>query len=173
MVRPTDLQFMWCDGNTEIEPLMRMFLDNISAEYISHSELQGKRAISRHEWADDIDAVIRDELLARTQANPSAHGQEQSLMAVLSSGTRIIGILLVDFRYDSQQPYCIIEDMIIDKSERGGGYGAQFMRWIVSECENRGIHRLFLESGINNERAHTFFENQGFNPVSVVMMKEI
>jgi GNAT superfamily N-acetyltransferase len=45
--------------------------------------------------------------------------------------------------------------------------------WIAAEARAHGIRRLFLESGANNERAHAFFEREGFRPTSVVMMKSL
>jgi len=32
---------------------------------------------------------------------------------------------------------------------------------------------LFLESGIQNDRAHHLFERMGFRPVSMVMMQDL
>jgi len=43
----------------------------------------------------------------------------------------------------------------------------------AAEARLRDIRRLFLESGLQNERAHHFFEQEGFHAVSVIMMRSL
>ncbi len=53
---------------------------------------------------------------------------------------------------------------------------AQFfavLDWITAEAMRFGCARLFLESGVQNHRAHEFFEREGFAICSVVMMKPL
>jgi N-acetylglutamate synthase-like GNAT family acetyltransferase len=46
------------------------------------------------------------------------------------------------------------------------------MKWIIARAMDAGINRIFLESGLGNDRAHGFFEHLGFHQVSVVMMAD-
>lgn len=70
-------------------------------------------------------------------------------------------------------PYTEIEDMMVAPDFRGHGVGHAFMEWISGESLKRNIQRIFLESGITNEHAHHFFDQVGFNKVSVVMLKTL
>ena len=51
--------------------------------------------------------------------------------------------------------------------------GKAILDWIADEARRREIGRLFLESGVRNERAHHLFEHEGFHVVSVVMMRSL
>ena len=85
------------------------------------------------------------------------------------------GILAVSFvTFESQWvPHAVIEDLVVDLGRRNTGVGKAVMDWIASEARARDIHRLILESGLKNERAHEFFEREGFVTCSKVMMREL
>jgi N-acetylglutamate synthase-like GNAT family acetyltransferase len=88
-------------------------------------------------------------------------------------GRRIVGIALVTISRNSVVPFGVIEDIIIDKRMRDLGRGETIMNWIADQMRRARVRRLFLESGVGNERAHHLFEAIGFKPVSVVMMREL
>jgi GNAT superfamily N-acetyltransferase len=79
----------------------------------------------------------------------------------------------VSFFLAAPVPYGILEDMVIDQNQRAAGVGMAVLDWIFREARSAGCSRLYLESGISNDRAHHFFEREGFHPVSVVMMKKL
>jgi GNAT superfamily N-acetyltransferase len=80
---------------------------------------------------------------------------------------------LVTFSRAAAVPFCILEDIVIDSQRRAGGYGKQCLDWLYGQCRARGYTRVFLESGIDNHRAHNLFKREGFGAVSVVMMKQL
>jgi len=84
-----------------------------------------------------------------------------------------VAVFLVSFSRAAAVAYTEIEDMMVAAGARGSGIGHQFMQWIAAESSQRGIKRLFLESGITNDHAHEFFEEIGFEKISVVMMKSL
>ena len=45
--------------------------------------------------------------------------------------------------------------------------------WIERGAVNAGAADIFLESGIDNEEAHGFFERNGFSVVSKVILKKL
>jgi hypothetical protein len=49
------------DKRSDAHTLARFFHRNLSSEYISHSELQGRRAIGPYEWVPDIENVLCSE----------------------------------------------------------------------------------------------------------------
>jgi N-acetylglutamate synthase-like GNAT family acetyltransferase len=56
---------------------------------------------------------------------------------------------------------------------RSKGAGQVLLDWIQQELRRDGIRYLFLESGIRNTQAHSFFKKQGFSPVSLNMIKTL
>lgn len=164
----------WCRDTAQVDAAARLFSSNLTAAYISHSELQGPRAIAPGKWHPDIARIIREDLAARIGAAEDAPvGGQTQLAAILENDDRMVGVFFVTFSRDGAVPYAVLEDMVVEVDARGKGYGSFFMEWINQECLKRGIKRQFLESGIENHDAHHLFEKQGFKQVSVVMMKEI
>lgn len=167
-------RFEWCRSAERARALAALFSRGLTRSYISHSELQGPRALSPTQWAPDISAVLDADLQGRVD-NPldAPAGGQTMLAAGLTVDGADVGVFLVTFSRAGRVPFAILEDIVIAPDERGHSHGAHFLRWIEGECAKRGIGRLFLESGVTNDHAHHFFEEHGFEKVSVVMMKEI
>jgi len=54
--------------------LAGFFAQHVGPEYISHSELQGPRALSSDRWRDGLPEILREEIeprLAQTEVAPS------------------------------------------------------------------------------------------------------
>ena len=168
-----EFNFHWCRDAARARRLARLFSDNLTSSYISHSELQGRRAISPDQWVGNLAEVIEADLLGRI-VNPldAAPGEMTTLTAHLTENGTDIAVFLVTFSRTAHHPYAILEDMMVDPKVRSHGHGSRFLRWIEAECARRGISRMFLESGITNDHAHHFFEREGFKKVSVVMMRD-
>ncbi|MBV6489474.1 MAG: GNAT family N-acetyltransferase [Pseudorhodoplanes sp.] len=162
------------DSRSDAKSLARLFQNSISAAYISHSELQGPRAVRADEWVANVKDVFFHEISERLkeprQSFPS--GQNWKGIIEVHDGDALVGLAFVTLSHDAAVPYGIIEDIVVDKSRRSGGLGEQIMRWIFAQMEAAGIRRQFLESGIGNESAHHLFERLGFKTVSVVMMRD-
>jgi GNAT superfamily N-acetyltransferase len=163
------------DDSSNLEALSQLFAQGLTSQYISHSELQGYRATSPGRWAKNIRSILRDEIRARLKQPRRSFPRYRNWRGVVQAleGQRLVGIALITISRDSVIPYGVIEDIVIDKEKRSGGRGEAILQWITNQMLNAGITRLFLESGVKNERAHHLFENLGFKPVSVVMMREL
>ena len=53
-------------------------------------------------------------------------------------------------------------DLVIDKSYRGQGIGAQILSRLANWAREQGCHRIELNSAFHRKYAHAFFEHQGF-----------
>lgn len=170
---PRVVRFDWCRDAAQARRLARIFSENVTPSYISHSELQGFRAISPTQWSENIAGQLEADVVSRI-SNPldaPADGQTLLAAALVVDGVET-GVFLVTFSRNAARAFAILEDMMVLPSARSHGYGSQFLEWITKECASRGIRRMFLESGIENDHAHHFFEREGFEKVSVVMMRE-
>lgn len=170
----TSLAIKWCSDPARAEELARFFVQNIDTDYISHSELQGPRALSPDEWQNSLQEILQDEIASRLTAaqQSTAEGMGQPVLIAERDGA-LTGLSLVTFAKDAPVPFAIVEDLVVDRACRGKGMGKMILEWIANEARKRNIKRLFLESGVRNENAHHFFKDNGFEVCSVVMMRSL
>jgi len=154
----------WCRAPSRAAELAAFFARNVGPDYISHAELQGGRALSPTEWRPNLVEVLRAEVDARLAGGTIAMAEAEGMLLALA---------FVTFADSAPVPYAVVEDLIVAPETRGRGVGQTMLDWLAAEARCRGIRRLFLESGVDNERAHGFFERQGFRRTSVVMMREL
>ena len=162
------------DRNSDAEALTRIFSDNLTASYISHSELQGRRAVRPGEWTRDIKAVLGREIATRLREPMAAFPSAASWQGVIEAQEdgAIVAIAFVTLTRDANVPFGVVEDIVVDATLRDHGRGEAIMRWIFDAFGRAGVNRVFLESGIDNHSAHHLFERLGFKTVSIVMMRD-
>jgi GNAT superfamily N-acetyltransferase len=174
---PDKPRMAWCGDPLRARELADFFAGNVAAapEYISHSELQGPRAVSPKTWRPGLSEILRREIEPRLAATQQRHpGSVSQPVAVAENDGKLVAVSLVTFAGNAPVvPFAIVEDLVVDSTQRNHGVGKAVMQWVAAEARSRNIHRLFLESGRSNERAHRFFEREGFRTCSIVMMKEI
>lgn len=59
----------------------------------------------------------------------------------------------------------LIAGFVVDEAHRSGGVGAQLLRAGESWARDQGVARMTLYSRQTRERAHAFYERQGYNVV--------
>jgi GNAT superfamily N-acetyltransferase len=170
-------EIAWCANPSRARELADFFAANVGSvpEYISHSELQGARALAPDRWRPDLAAILLREieprLIATGQSRP---GNVSQPIAVAEADGRLVAVSFVIFAGAAPVvPFVTIEDLVVDRSRRSRGIGNAVVDWVVAEARARNIRRIFLESGHTNARAHHFFEREGFRTCSIVMMKDI
>jgi GNAT superfamily N-acetyltransferase len=170
-----NLQISWCDNPLRAPELANFFARNVEPSYISHSELQGPRAVSPREWRQNLPEILRQEIEPRLSASERRTPSPSSrpILVAEERDATLVALSLVTFAGDAPVPFAVVEDLVVDPARRGQGIGKTIMEWIVAEVSARKIRRIFLESGLNNQRAHDFFEHQGFRPTSIVMMRSL
>jgi GNAT superfamily N-acetyltransferase len=169
------LRIEWCGNASRAGELAEFFARNVEASYISHSELQGPRALSPSEWRRNLPEILRDEIEPRLAAiEQRTPGPASRPILVAEDKETLVALSLVTFAGEGPAvPYCIVEDLVVDPSRRDQGIGKAALDWIAAEALARNINRLFLESGEGNHRAHHFFEREGFRVCSIVMMRTL
>lgn len=168
------IQIAWGSDPAMADQLARFFAKNVTPDYISHEELQGPRAIELGRWRPDLVDIVRVQISDRiAQSRGRIEGAKVSrLVVVARDGNHLIGLALVSFFPNAATPYGTVDDIVVDERYRGSGIGEKLMRWIMGKFHEAGISRFFLERGIGNNSAHSFFERLGFKQISVVMMGE-
>jgi ribosomal protein S18 acetylase RimI-like enzyme len=169
-----NLEISWCGVPDRGRELATFFATNIDPSYISHSELQGLRALSPEEWRSDLRQILEDEITLRLRqlgtGTPSAVSRP---VLIAERNGSLVALSLVTFAGNAPVPFAVIEDFVVDPPRRSRGIGKTVCDWIAAEAVARNIYRLFLESGVTNNRAHEFFEREGFKICSFVMMRSL
>jgi GNAT superfamily N-acetyltransferase len=169
------LAIAWCTDAGEAAELAEFFAANITPEYISHSELQGPRALDPSHWRPGIVDIFRDEIagrVSRERGRIEKNAASYPVLAARENG-RLVGFALVSLFLEAPIPYAMLEDIVVDRTLRGRGIGKAIIGWVARQAEAAGCHRIFLESGHGNHKAHELFHREGFAETSVVMMKTI
>lgn len=85
---------------------------------------------------------------------------------VISENGQVCGTAFLTFCLDpmyGEQPYAVIENVIIDEHMRNKGYGRRLMEWIESFCREHQCSKIMLCSSIHRVSAHKFFSSRGFH----------
>ncbi|WP_414440891.1 GNAT family N-acetyltransferase [Burkholderia sp. 22PA0106] len=156
----------WVDNVNEADELAVFFTENTDASYISHSELQFGLAESPKCWNPDRPRLIRSEITESITAETAENGPPPTLIFAARNGLELVAMGCVAMHTQGPGvPYAVLEDIVISRSMRHVGIGRTVLDWLVQEAREAGCHRIFLESGAQNHKAHEFFEKQGFTRV--------
>ena len=84
---------------------------------------------------------------------------------VAEAGGRIAGsatLIIVPNLTHQGRPYAIVENVVVDQTQRGGGIGELLMRHAIEAAGRAGCYKLSLTSNRRREDAHRFYERLGF-----------
>jgi len=167
----------WLTDESLVERVIELLVSEAGPEYASHSDLMEGRAEKPGKWAPDIEQVLAQEFES-LELSDSAFAGPGTRIAVATNGSQLVAFavvahVLVDAGPEKQIRFGRIDDIIVRPEFRSAGVGTALMAWVETRLSEGGVTRLFLESGIGNQRAHEFFARCGFNQVSLTMLKHI
>ena len=96
---------------------------------------------------------------AEIQADP------RQRLFVAEAGGRVAGsatLIIVPNLTHQGRPYAIVENVVVDETERGGGLGELLMRHAIAAAGRAGCYKLTLTSNRRRGDAHRFYERLGF-----------
>jgi len=132
--------------------------------YISHGEVLCGRATHDMKWADDIIKQMKHEFVYYI------FSRKCFLFEILLSG-EIEGFAIIEL--DKKVKAAVLSDIMVKKNNQGKGVGKEALRKIEEYLKKKGVGIILLESGINNESAHHFFEKNGYKKISAEFSKII
>ena len=83
----------------------------------------------------------------------------------------LTGFAIIEFNKETKA--AVLSDIMIKENCQGKGIGKEALHKIEEYLKNRNTGIVLLESGINNEKAHNFFEKNGYNKISVEFFKNL
>lgn len=161
------LTFKWCESRSMANAAAAFAGAVIGSDtrYISHGEIQTGLSPDGKSWAKNLAKLYEQDF---TKADDG----RDMLVAVDDHG-EIVGMLILAWEETSRRRFAVLEDMVVDPERRSQRIGERLLKEVEGRVRERGVEWLFLESGINNERAHHFFESHGFSTVSHVFAKQV
>jgi N-acetylglutamate synthase-like GNAT family acetyltransferase len=61
------------------------------------------------------------------------------------------------------RPYAVVENIVVHENYRSKNIGQQLLQYVEAYCRSINCHRIMLLSNSTRERAHKFFEREGFD----------
>lgn len=138
MLQPTtveDKMYLRKAAKEEYPLLAALFVDNVDDTYITASEEEWGRTING-KWKPNLYEIVYKEMVDR---------EDTILLLVLEEDKNIIGYI-----FCSLEDVPHIEDIIIDKSQRGKGMGKFIVSEALSILKEMGFNSFRAEVGINN-----------------------
>lgn len=133
--------------------------------YISHGEIQTGLSPDGAAWATDLHALMREDF--------AGLGPERRVVAAQDAEGGLAGAAVVLTVHDDRAHYVVIEDIAVAPDSRSRGVGRAMVAFIEASARDEGAAWAFLESGLDNETAHDFFERQAYRPLSKVFGKRL
>ena len=93
------------------------------------------------------------------------YDDERSMLFVCEYRGDVVASALVSLCSDvmfRQQPFAVVENVIVDAVARGLGVGSTLFKAIEAFCFNSNCSKIMLLSSVQRSDSHTFFEKQGF-----------
>src|SRR4051812_26337187 len=111
------------DRTSSADKLALLFSANLDYHYISHGELQSRRALGKTKWAPDIHRILREEIQERLGDRMSHFPRNRDWLGVIRAceEASLIGVALVSTVPAAATPFGVIEDIVIEEKRRGAG----------------------------------------------------
>jgi len=92
------------------------------------------------------------------------------IFEILFSG-ELIGFATI--KINKKTKSAILLDIMIKRNYQCKGIGKEALKKIEEYLRKNDMEIVILESGIKNEKAHHFFENNGYTEISLVYSKKL
>ena len=86
-------------------------------------------------------------------------------LLVVEADGRIVGtavLIVIPNLSHRGRPWAVVENVVVDETERGAGHGERLMRYALEEARRAGCYKLSLTSNKERPEAHRFYRRLGF-----------
>jgi ribosomal protein S18 acetylase RimI-like enzyme len=100
-------------------------------------------------------------------------GNQRYICATIDS--KVIGFCSLTVKNNLwQQGYLgHIDELVVDKQNRGFGVGSQLLERIMEIAKEMGCRRVELDSGFHRVKAHSFYQQKGFKKRAYLFSKQL
>lgn len=100
--------------------------------------------------------IIGEEQLRAVIDHPDSH------LYLLQQAERIVGMLTLGIYHSPTGSKAWIEDVVVDDSCRGKGYGKRLVEYAIAEAHSYGVQQLMLTSNPLRIAANALYQQIGF-----------
>jgi len=149
-------------STSDANAICNLFYRNIEKEkyYISHGEIQMGVALDPLRLSDRY----------RDIWNKYLHGHLTSphsmVMLYIGHQNALSGFQINRIGTDHSHVFGVVEDIVVSEKCRRRGVGEELLNASLNWFKTKQVSQVFLESGINNRKAHDYFTTHNFKPVS-------
>ncbi|MFD0679420.1 MULTISPECIES: GNAT family N-acetyltransferase [unclassified Paenibacillus] len=89
-----------------------------------------------------------------------------NFLLVFDEKEKILGTLTLNICLQALhgiRPYGVVENIIVHENHRSKNIGRKLLQYVEDYCKSIDCHRIMLLSNSTRERAHQFFEREGYN----------
>lgn len=86
-------------------------------------------------------------------------------LVVAEDGGEVVGsivLIIVPNLSHSGLPWAIVENVIVDQTRRGKGYGWDLMKYAEGRAREAGCYKIGLSSDNSRKEAHEFYRSLGY-----------
>ncbi len=90
-------------------------------------------------------------------------------LIVAEDASEVVGstvLIIVPNLSHSGLPWAIVENVIVDQSRRGKGFGWDMMKYAEARAREAGCYKIGLSSDNNRKDAHEFYRSLGYKATS-------
>ncbi|TDF92987.1 GNAT family N-acetyltransferase [Paenibacillus piri] len=103
---------------------------------------------------------VLEEQIDRIRSDPN------NFLFVFDDGSAILGTVTLNICIQAlhgTRPYGVVENIIVHENHRSKSIGQQLLQYVEEYCRSINCHRIMLLSNSTRERAHQFFEREGYD----------
>lgn len=131
----------------------------LNTDYISHGEIQAGLSDDGKTWVDDLGGRLHEDITY------PAIGQR--VLGAYNDQDILEGVAIIKENFN----HVVIEDLVTEP--KSTGLGTEMIAFIEAFAKEEWKEWVFLESGIRNQRAHNFFERNGYELLSHTFGKKL
>jgi len=131
----------------------------------TEADISGVAALAQRYWEfEAIDGFDRPRI--ETLLRDLFSAPERGACWVADAGGQLCGYLLAVFMFSLEHGGLMaeIDELFVSQEMRSRGVGALLVTQAERDLAQRGLVRLQLQLGVDNERARLFYERRGFRP---------
>jgi GNAT superfamily N-acetyltransferase len=150
----------------DVDKVVQIYYKVYNSAYISFGELAAGLADGPGRPTGNAVDLFREEVIGLVTG--SAEGQ-----FVASIGNDVAGFALASLEdTDAGHLECWLNDLGVLPDYQGKKIGRRLVDRVIEWGTQGNAKYFLLESGLDNEQAHSFFETVGFHPIAVVFHRD-
>lgn len=133
----------------------------------------------------ELNSLLESLFSQEREFAPDAKKQKRALKKIITSkkvgdifvleiDKEIVAMVNILYTYSTAlgAKVAILEDMVVKEGVRKQGYGSKLLKGVLKALKKKRVLRVTLLSDLDNEKAHKFYANFGFQKSDMIVMRK-